>query len=120
MSCKIPPRVEMKSVDYSSGSEEDTTLGFEPIRSQGRQSVRGDSKELSRSRSNNGYGVDDLDADPETGEPEGTATDQPPTDRDPYEVGWENGDADPLCPRSMPAWRKWLIVCITSFGSFCV
>ncbi len=40
--------------------------------------------------------------------------------QDPFEVGWENGDHDPLCPRSMGVARKWLIVFITCFGSLCV
>ena len=39
---------------------------------------------------------------------------------DPFLVGWEGGDSDPLCPRSFATWRKWLIIAITSVGSFCV
>lgn len=41
-------------------------------------------------------------------------------EKDPYEVTWDGGDADPLCPRSMGTARKWLIVFITCFGSACV
>ncbi|CAK7201111.1 hypothetical protein SEUCBS139899_003813 [Sporothrix eucalyptigena] len=40
--------------------------------------------------------------------------------KDPFEVTWDGGDADPLCPRSMATARKWLIVFITCFGSACV
>ena len=69
------------------------------------------SKSLSRTRSNNGYGVDDLDDE--------AALETAPQS-DPFEVGWEGGDDDPLCPRSMKTWRKWTIVAITSSGSFCV
>jgi hypothetical protein len=58
-------------------------------------------------------GDDDDDA------PAGLTETEPPA-RDPFEVGWENGDQDPLCPRSMKTWRKWTIVLITSCGSFCV
>lgn len=39
---------------------------------------------------------------------------------DPFEVTWDNGDDDPLNPRSMRTSRKWLIVVITCFGSLCV
>lgn len=81
---------------------------------------------LRRERSNNGWGVDDIedsaaDADAVAapynshhGPASGAA------DADPFEVGWDGGDADPLCPRSFPAWRKWLIIAVTSVGSFCV
>lgn len=41
-------------------------------------------------------------------------------EKDPYEVAWDGGDADPMCPRSMATWRKWLIVFITCFGSSAV
>ncbi|KAI1051243.1 hypothetical protein LB506_013036 [Fusarium annulatum] len=37
-----------------------------------------------------------------------------------FEVGWENGDQDPLCPRSFGKWRKWVIVFVISFASLCV
>ena len=71
-------------------------------------------RSLDRMRSNNGYGVDDLE------ESSDDVEGQPAHDKDPFEVAWEGGDNDPACPRSMPAWRKWLIVFVTSFGSFCV
>ncbi|EPE03904.1 fluconazole resistance protein 1 [Ophiostoma piceae UAMH 11346] len=41
-------------------------------------------------------------------------------EKDPFEVAWDGGDADPLCPRSMSTARKWLIVFVTCFGSSCV
>jgi hypothetical protein len=41
-------------------------------------------------------------------------------EKDPFEVGWDGGDDDPLCPRSMAVKRKWSIVLITCFGSLCV
>lgn len=91
---------------------------YEPIRSANparprtprSRSVRS----LDRIRSNNGYGVDDLEDSSD--DVEG----QPVHDKDPFEVAWEGGDGDPMCPRSMPVWRKWMIVLVTSFGSFCV
>lgn len=47
-----------------------------------------------------------------------TANGTPP--KDPYEVGWDDGDNDPMNPRSMTKARKWFIVFITSFGCFAV
>lgn len=78
---------------------------------------------LSRVRSHNGYGCDDLDepgseedsgSDPEKGESAQAR------EKDPFEVGFEGGNADPWCPRSMNPARKWAIVGLTSMGSFCV
>ncbi len=94
--------------------------GIKPVRSRGRPNSRSASRSgsLARERSHNGYGVDELNPDPETGGPNATLSAQ--DDQDHFEVGWEGGDADPMCPRSMPTWRKWVIIGITSFGSFCV
>jgi hypothetical protein len=39
---------------------------------------------------------------------------------EPYLVKWENGDADPLNPRSMTKLRRWAVVCIVSASSLCV
>ena len=104
---------------------------------------------LRRERSNNGWGCDDIEADAaggtiapynhpggkmkkkggggESGGGSSSSTDgagDGDADAgvvvDPFEVGWEGGDSDPLCPRSFPTWRKWLIIAITSVGSFCV
>ncbi|KAI5464641.1 major facilitator superfamily domain-containing protein [Mariannaea sp. PMI_226] len=72
------------------------------------------SETLSRARSQNGYGCDD---------PSGGSKDEmqvPEPEKDPFEVGWDNGDEDPLCPRSFNKGRKWLIVTIVSMASFCV
>jgi len=71
---------------------------------------------LSRTRSTNGYGVDDASSDVEDDD----AAPEAPEQKDPFEVVWDGGDADPLNPRSLPLWRKWSIVAITSMGSFCV
>jgi hypothetical protein len=40
--------------------------------------------------------------------------------KDPFEVGWENGDKDPMNPRSKGKTAKWAIVLICSLASFCV
>ncbi|KAK5995199.1 Efflux pump atB [Cladobotryum mycophilum] len=72
------------------------------------------SKGLDRTRSQNGYGVGD-----ESDEADESAQQQTP-EKDPYEVGWENGDNDPLCPRRFNKARKWLIVLITAGGSLTV
>ena len=36
-----------------------------------------------------------------------------------FTVGWD-GDDDPLCPRSMPYFHKWVIVSVVSTGSLLV
>ncbi len=75
-------------------------------------------RSVSRIRSNNGYGCDDHDDDTEQGEmgdAEGGVA-----EKDPFEVRWENGDQDPMCPRSMSLARKWLVVIIVSASSLCV
>jgi hypothetical protein len=41
-------------------------------------------------------------------------------EKDPFEVGWENGENDPMNPRSKSKPAKWAIVLICSFASFCV
>lgn len=71
---------------------------------------------LSRTRSNNGYGCDENDESTE--DLEGGA--DTVLEKDPFEVHWENGDDDPLNPRSMSKARKWLIVIIVSASSLCV
>ncbi|CAK7262814.1 hypothetical protein SEPCBS119000_000176 [Sporothrix epigloea] len=43
-----------------------------------------------------------------------------PLAKDPFEVSWNGGDADPMCPRSFATARKWLIVLITCLGCSCV
>ncbi|KND90538.1 putative drug/proton antiporter YHK8 [Tolypocladium ophioglossoides CBS 100239] len=68
-----------------------------------------------RIRSQNGYGVSD-DGPGDAGEAAAAA--QP--EKDPFEVGWDGGDGDPLCPRSFSRARKWLIVAIVSMVSLCV
>ncbi|KAJ4419745.1 hypothetical protein N0V82_004788, partial [Gnomoniopsis sp. IMI 355080] len=87
-------------------------------------------RSVSRVRSQNGYGIDDLDdADVEQGDDDDdfgpSGSDDPEAQRrkpgaDPFEVGFDGGDADPWCPRSLPTPRKWLIVTMASAGSFCV
>jgi len=110
------------TTDPEKGSVDDVeTAGFEPIRTRPASIATRNSRHssaLSRERSYNGYGVDDDDEDEEQLEdaPPGGA----PHEKDPYEVGWDNGDSDPNNPRSMLHWRKWSIVIITSIGSFCV
>jgi hypothetical protein len=90
--------------------------GFEPIRPPASQNAsRRTSVSLSQSRSNNGYGIDGGAGIEGVGDLQTTRL-----DKDPFEVGWDNGDSDPLCPRSMSKARKWLIVSIVSAASVCV
>ncbi|ROW13527.1 hypothetical protein VPNG_04474 [Cytospora leucostoma] len=75
---------------------------------------------LSRVRSNNGYGVDDLDESAEE-----TGNEQP-REKDPFEVSFDvrsDGSGfidDPWYPRNMHVARRWMMVALTSFGSFAV
>ena len=41
-------------------------------------------------------------------------------EKDAFEVDWDGGDSDPLCPRSFSKARKWLITFIVSHVSLCV
>lgn len=99
----------------STSSSDNNSLIFEPIQSTRVQSnvSRGptpSSGSLHHTLSHNGYSCD--------------ANVPAPSDevdeKDPFEVGWNNGDADPLNPRSLGKLRKWFIVIIISFASFCV
>ncbi|OBT66962.1 hypothetical protein VE03_04212 [Pseudogymnoascus sp. 23342-1-I1] len=60
---------------------------------------------VARTRSQNGYGCDDIEAVEVT-----------PED-DPFIVGWDGGDADPLSPRSRSNFQKWTIVLINSVAA---
>lgn len=92
------------------GEEDLRRLGMTPLST--RSSTRED---LGRTRSQNGYGVEDeRDGDDAAAE----AGAQP--EKDPFEVGWDGGDNDPLCPRSFSKARKWMIVLICAVGSFTV
>lgn len=76
---------------------------------------------LDRIRSQNGYGVDDdSETTPNDGGEAQKENASPGESKDPYEVGWEGGDNDPLCPRSFSKGKKWLITIIVSHVSLCV
>ncbi|KAK4174595.1 major facilitator superfamily domain-containing protein [Triangularia setosa] len=115
--------------DDDDGSSRDSSSEIkgptlEPIRPASRISRKShasrDRLSLHRERSNNGYGVDDLIDHSSDDDVEAVQLDAPDALTDPFEVAWDGGDNDPLCPRSMPQWRKWVIIFITSVGSFCV
>lgn len=74
------------------------------------------SNTIARVQSQNGYGVSDDTHSTGKADEEKVF----PPEKDPFEVGWEGGDDDPLCPRSFNKARKWLIVIIVSNASFCV
>ncbi len=114
---------EEKPRSLTPAGADDEETEFEPIRTEGlsgaasrRSSM---SRNISRIGSQNGYGVsDEPAADGEWKTDEEAQTTQP--EKDPFEVGWDGGDNDPLCPRSFAKARKWLIVIIVSMASFCV
>jgi hypothetical protein len=70
-------------------------------------------RSLSRVRSQNGYGVGDDSSDEDVESGANTVV-------DPYEVRWEDGDNDPMNPRSRKNFTKWVIVLICAASSFCV
>lgn len=91
---------------------------FQPINNASRVAPRVGSKpaslrSISRTRSNNGYGCDDIEG--EVGVDEGGA---PVVDE--WEVQWEGGESDPLNPRSLSMFKKWIVVLIVSASSLCV
>ncbi|KAF5616984.1 multidrug resistance [Fusarium sp. NRRL 52700] len=74
------------------------------IRTRSRASAR-----ISRCQSQNGYSCN----------PHSEPSDDE-VEKDPFEVGWDGGDNDSLCPRSFHRVKKWLIIIIVSSGSLCV
>ncbi|KAI8674965.1 MFS domain-containing protein [Fusarium keratoplasticum] len=103
--------VEKASTNSGTINAQENAPAFAPIQSTSRISKTQSRAEdaLQHTRSQNGYSCDP-DEDSQTDE----------TEKDPFEVGFENGDQDPLCPRSFGKARKWIIVFIVSFASFCV
>jgi hypothetical protein len=108
-----------RDIEKASSYTPEDEGGFEPLRGTAvlpntvsRTTSR--ARSLSRLRSNNGYGCDDHDGDTTSPEPE------PDKEKDPFEVEWDGGDNDPMCPRKFGTLRKWVIVCIVSFASLCV
>lgn len=76
-------------------------------------------RSLSRTRSNNGYGCDE-DRNSAEGREVADIEASGQSEKDPFEVRWDGGDSDPMCPRSMSMAQKWLIVIIVSASSLCV
>lgn len=73
---------------------------------------------LSQTISNNGYGCDEQGDSVEDLDLE--VVGQAASVKDPFDVKWDNGDNDPMNPRSMSHARKWLVVIIVSASSLCV
>ncbi|VUC37055.1 unnamed protein product [Clonostachys rosea] len=62
--------------------------------------------------SQNGYSCDPVR------DPDESSEDGP--EKNCFEVGWDQGSQDPLCPRRFHTMRKWIIVSIVSMASLCV
>jgi len=74
---------------------------------------------LSRTSSNNVNAHEKQEDDAEMAAKDvETARGQP--EKDPFEVLWDGVDSDPLNPRNMPKYRKWIVVLIISASSLCV
>ncbi|KAJ9607902.1 hypothetical protein H2200_007981 [Cladophialophora chaetospira] len=76
---------------------------------------------VARTRSvfSDGYSAYNLDDDENDDEPDVVGAQRTKTKTDPFEVRWDGPD-DNTYPRNFNLARKWLIVLITSFASFCV
>lgn len=70
-------------------------------------------RSLARSRSNNGYGCDDIEDEVGVDGGDLAVVDE-------WEVKWEGGESDPLNPRSLSMFKKWIVVLIVSASSLCV
>lgn len=104
--------VEKRSTNSGTISPERNEPTFAPIQSttQATRTRSQASINLSRCQSQNGYSCNPFHNEPSDDELE----------KDPFEVGWENGDNDISCPRSLDKMRKWVIVTIVASASFCV
>ncbi|KAK7420295.1 hypothetical protein QQZ08_010495 [Neonectria magnoliae] len=112
--------MDRDSEKASSDAAEDASTVFSPIQSRVRRPSIAESRRTSRSEtlsrawSQNGYSCQDaqLSSDDQA--------ETAPVEKDPFEVAFDNGDEDPLCPRSFSKVKKWAIVAIVSMASFCV
>ncbi|KAH7235987.1 major facilitator superfamily domain-containing protein [Fusarium tricinctum] len=104
--------VEKTSTNSGIISPERNEPTFAPIQSttQATRTRSQASINLSRCQSQNGYSCNPFHNEPSDDDLE----------KDPFEVGWENGDNDTSCPRSLNKMRKWVIVTIVASASFCV
>lgn len=98
-----------------------------PTRPLSSRSLRS-TRSLAHTRSHNGHGCDDFEEEEDDEDPSSSSEDPEAggvqrsrsKDKDPFEVAFEGGNADPWNPRSMSTPRKWLITALASSGSFCV
>jgi len=115
---KVPSSPSSSRTAASELVEPEEFAQFAPIRSTGKTHSRSNSqttqgRPISRTTSHNGYGCDDVEQDV-TAEP-GAAV-----EKDEFEVGWDDGELDPMNPRSMTLARKWVVVLVVSASSLCV
>lgn len=105
--CNVPANKEFEPISGAGTPSRPNTLGRHRTGVSTRSSV-------SRTRSNNGYGCDDDEGSEEANVEGGVV------EKDQFDVQWEDGEKDPLNPRSMSKAKKWLVVLIVSASSFCV
>ncbi|KAG5772404.1 hypothetical protein H9Q73_012481 [Fusarium xylarioides] len=102
--------IEKTSTNSGTLGPERNDTTFAPIQSP--QAIRTRSRasaRISRCQSQNGYSCN----------PHSEPSDDE-VEKDPFEVCWDGGDNDSLCPRSFHKMKKWLIIIIVSSGSLCV
>ena len=116
---------EMKeegSLERTTSQDVDEKTEWAPVRaldSQSLNQIRSNSRSrraLSRVISQNGYSCRYEESNHSASEGDAEAQ----VEKDPYEVGWDDGDNDPLNPRSKSHIRKWFIVILCSVASLCV
>ncbi|CAJ2510673.1 Uu.00g062980.m01.CDS01 [Anthostomella pinea] len=98
-------------------STDDNHQFWQPLATPDPRRASSHSSALHPVRSRNGHSCAELDREP--GADAALPSNQADAEKDPFEVSWDSDD-DPLCPRSMPLARKWLIVIIVGMGSLCV
>lgn len=108
----------MSEKDLENGIGESALPLETPERRKERDSIRDDSSLTTGRASHDNVQHETGNSSAHTGV--GSPAPQQDPIQDPFEVEWDGGDNDPLCPRSMKLARKWLIVFITCFGSLCV
>lgn len=110
----------------TTNSVAETTTQHEPVRTPANDpqrrasSASSGSRSLARTRSQNGYGVADETDELDDIEAAAIREQTGQAEKDPFEVGWDGGDSDPLCPRSFSKARKWIITMIVAMVGFCL
>lgn len=116
---------DMEKGEVESELEREKLRHLEPIRSTARPSQSSKPRSLHSVQSHRSFGGEDGyscfrdDERQDDGLPD--ECEEPPatSEEKEFEVRWD-GESDPMNPRTMKVWNKWLIVIIVAFCSLCV